>query len=184
MPVDPITGVQALSAVATLARVLASLHNAPDRVKDCLELVQVLHRDRQLLVELMNEHVDLKDEMPSEWRRLEEKVNSADRVIQEVGLLLQKYRPETRAVGWRVAWVIADADTLANKVPSLQMQQATILSEVNGLRARRRLKPVVAMAETVQETRQLENLNLLSSLMGKRPVTAEPMPDRNISELF
>jgi hypothetical protein len=181
MVVDPISAAQALSAVAITAKALSTLHSAPQRVQDCLELVQQLHRDRSHLVELMHDphSLSLREEAPGEWQRIEEQVATADRLMQEVGSVLSKYRPETRGVAWRVVWVVADADTLANKVPNLQMQQATILSEINGLQARRRLHPIVALAETVQDTVQearMENINLLGSLMGKRIVSPEPIP--------
>lgn len=90
MPVEALAGLQGLAAVVHLALWVSKAENAPKEVNRCLELVQLIYRDTQYLIELRNENLEILEQTPRELERINDIIITATRSIRDIGTLLEK----------------------------------------------------------------------------------------------
>lgn len=174
MPPEGVGSLQALAAVASLALWISKVDNTPGEVSRCLELVQVIYRDTQYLVELRGENLSaLLKEPPRELRRIDDVVATATASINEIGRLLEKHRLEVQdgrpGIKGGIVWAYSDSESFSRWTPSLQVQHASVLSEIGHLKTFALMHPVLRMAGRVERSekeRSFENVNLLQSLLS------------------
>ncbi|PSR82547.1 hypothetical protein BD289DRAFT_12680 [Coniella lustricola] len=183
MPIDPSSLFQGVSAIVNLALWIAKAENAPKEVSRCLELVQLVYKDTQYLIELRNETLSTLEQTPRELARIDDVIITSTRSIQDIGGFLEKYRPAAHngrtSVRSRIVWVLSDSETFSLRAPNLLVQHNTVLGEIQTLRTFQMIGPLLKATrereieiEKLDGPRKFENINLLHSLMGndsKRP---------------
>ena len=168
---EAIGGPQALSAVVSLASWASSrAGNAPQSVQRCLQLVEQIHGSLQHLIALRDENLARLVATPQELGRVNAVIDAAAETITDVGLLLEKYRPDAdlgrASLKARIVWVVTDAESFSLCAPNLLIQHATVLSEINYLES---WDPRLRMADRAERTepqRRFENVGLLQSILG------------------
>ncbi|KAK9794155.1 hypothetical protein AB5N19_04457 [Seiridium cardinale] len=177
--------IQKVSTIADSARWLAKADNVPEEIAHCLQLIQVISRDANYLVELRDENYSILQSTPREFNRINEIIGSAAQSLADVDRLLEKYRAQAEDKGKRlslpVIWLLSDSETFSLRARNLQTQHQTVLNEINHLRSYRMLNPVMQMAGKA-ELRQFENLDLIKSLMGGKASNKESIQKPNVQQ--
>ncbi|RMJ17842.1 hypothetical protein CDV36_002531 [Fusarium kuroshium] len=159
-----------------------------DQVRRSLELVRTCDRDLQHLISLRDEHLDILERKPIELERINCIIEDAHKGLLEVGRIVEKCRPEANKgrlpFARRGRWVLFDSKEFNSQVPVINSHHQAVLAEVTFLRQIALHTPApaqdqVANTDTkfVQKKRVgIDNVNLLGSLMGRRPAARHPMP--------
>ncbi|RSL51864.1 hypothetical protein CEP54_011198 [Fusarium duplospermum] len=160
-----------------------------DQVRRSLELVRTCDRDLQHLISLRDEHLDILERKPIELERINSIIEDAHKGLIEVGRIVEKCRPEANKgrlpFARRGRWVLFDSKEFNSQVPVINSHHQAVLAEVTFLRQIALHIPTPAQNQvidagtnrSVQKKRVgIDNVNLLGSLMGRKPAARHPMP--------
>ncbi|RDW63372.1 hypothetical protein BP6252_10917 [Coleophoma cylindrospora] len=160
-----------ISAFASIAKVLGptvdrinfvcSLKNAPASTKTCLDIVNRVSDDINFAILLRHKHYAQLLAQPETLRRLDSILNSAKESIEDVGRLLENFRPDVNcgkiSLASRLAWMLSNQQVFVERKSNLQQQHAAINVEIVYMRQFELLPPLVNACQKIF----FENLELM-----------------------
>ncbi|KAH7250798.1 hypothetical protein MRS44_000060 [Fusarium solani] len=161
---------------------------ANDEVRRSLELVRTCDRDLQHLISLRDEHLDILERKPIELERINLIIEDAHKGLLEVGRIVEKCRPEANRgklpFARRGRWVLFDSKQFNSQVPVINGHHQAVLTEITFLRQIALHIPTPVQNQVIDtDTKStqkkrvgIDNINLLGSLMGRKPAARHSMP--------
>ncbi|KAJ4214625.1 hypothetical protein NW759_010179 [Fusarium solani] len=169
---------------------------ANDEVRRSLELVRTCDRDLQHLISLRDEHLDILERKPIELERINLIIEDAHKGLLEVGRIVEKCRPEANRgklpFARRGRWVLFDSKQFNSQVPVINGHHQAVLTEITFLRQIALHIPTPVQNQVIDtDTKStqkkrvgIDNINLLGSLMGRKPGISPSIIDDYVTGLI
>ncbi|KAK7959039.1 uncharacterized protein PG986_003893 [Apiospora aurea] len=117
----------------------------PGDIQSCLDLVRTCHADVQKLIANRNERIDLLRLRPSDLAHINEVIESALRILQDVTAIVEASRSETGSgrtnLAKRFRWTYSDKERFAKHLPLIGQHHNAVRSELAYLRQMEGLRP-------------------------------------------
>ncbi|CZR50247.1 uncharacterized protein PAC_00119 [Phialocephala subalpina] len=173
-----------LTATVTAANFIFALHNTPNDVRACAQLVTRVYDDLQFLITLRNSHQEYLEASPIERQRLDGIIAEAAKSLLAIGRKLEDCRAEANGgkvpLMGRMKWILGDSASFVLHSRNLGVQQAAINSEINWLRnlrqAKGKEKEESKVVEAVFENLELLKLSSKKSMLFREPADPRPAP--------
>ncbi len=164
-----------------------NLHQVPDAVGRCIELVRTCHDDLKALIRHRDELLPLLRSKPDDLHRVNTIIERSRATIGEMARLVDRLRTNGRTpLRSRLEWMWSGADEFKSQEPLVSYQHRTILAELGFLRGLALVAPIVqsqgvgARAEP-RPTVAWENLTLLDDMLGGTKPISRPLGARNLA---
>ncbi|KAF8849601.1 hypothetical protein BDZ45DRAFT_634169 [Acephala macrosclerotiorum] len=173
-----------LTATVTTANFIFALHNTPNDVRACAQLVTRVYDDLQFLITLRNSHQEYVEASPIERQRLDGIITEAAKSLLAIGSKLEACRAEANGgkvpLMGRMKWILGDSASFVLQSRNLAVQQAAINSEINWLRSlqhgKGKDKEESKVIEAVFENLELLKLGSKKSMLFREQSDTGPAP--------
>lgn len=157
----------ATGAAYHLAIFAVDLNQAPQAVRQCVEVVRTCFESLQKLITLRAKHLQLLEiRHPDELLQINRVIENANRGIKEVSVLVEKCRPDSEgctSLGQRMKWVLADKKQFSFQQPMISNHHSQVIA-------------------ATQEIRQIAQFHQLADCMtGSEPETKETQANTALS---
>ncbi|KAH8121280.1 hypothetical protein LI328DRAFT_171950 [Trichoderma asperelloides] len=157
------------------------------------ELVQMCHRDLQLLIKLRHEHLHLLEDQTLSLERLNAVIEKVHGDMVDAYRIVEKYRPELHSgktsLQHRIAWASHDSQELQRLGPIISQHHAAVLAEITILRSLTIISATQNDAgeakESISSQKQkiFDNTDLLEDLMGDANASPNLLPTTPLTEV-
>ncbi|KAK8063048.1 hypothetical protein PG997_015145 [Apiospora hydei] len=142
---EPARPSTAISKTARFFSLAVDSDKVPDDIQSCLELVRACHADVQKLIAKRSERFDLLRLRPSDLAHINDVIESALRILQEVTAIVEASRSETgkgrNNLARRFRWTYSDKERFGKHLPLIGQHHNAVRSELAYLRQMEGLRP-------------------------------------------